>query len=1051
MSSGTLSKRRFRVVLACFFLSGVAGLIYQVAWTKSLGLVFGHTVYAIATVLAAFMAGLAAGGAYFGSRVRRHPSPLALYAKIELLIAATGALSLAGLSGVRMLYLATYHFAAESTPILVALRLLASSLVLFLPTFLMGGTLPILAGALTRGSSEVGPALGRLYCVNTAGGVAGALAAGFFLLPQIGLRWTIVSAVVLNLVAGALALAFAAKFTASEPVQSTSAAPTSEVAPPRYLLITFALVGATAMIYEVAWARLLATTLGSSTYAFSVMLATFLAGIAIGGQLFERWSARGGNITLGTYSTTQLLTGLGGVIFLLVFGQLASIMWTLIDATHRTFGGLVVAQLAICSLAILPTAVVFGFNFPVVTVLIAGRRDSEGSSSAGVGRACAANTIGAIAGSIAAGFWLVPLVGSFRLVAFTAAANLALAVFLLGRETPIRRYALAGVAALAAIAALAGYSNILYDPATANFGVIPNRSLFPDTWRLSEAVRMNDIVFAEDGLNASIAVIQGQNNLALLTNGKADASTNDTLTQLMLGHLGMVFHPAPKKVLIIGFGSGMTASAVARYPDVQQIDIIEIEPAMLHAAPHLAPLNRDVLRDPRVHVIVDDARNFLFATRNQYDLIISEPSNPWIAGVANLFTEEFYRQIRSRLGPGGMLVQWVQMYSMYPRDFKMILNTIAGNFPQVSVWQSTNSDVVLLAQSQSGFLSLDRMHRLWSQPLLRADYDRMGLASAEGLLGYSLLDDPDVRTLTTGADRNTDDLTRLEYRAPQAIFAGTAADNIKMLSRQRAHLLPQSVLVADQRHALVAAAQVVSRLNQPSLEAAYMEAIGGYAPSSESELLRGTWLLTNDKLDDARVAFGDARQLDPSSGEALLGLAEVARLQNDAATAQKFLDQSLAQNPHSVLALSSYVLLEKGLGDWKAALAWQQKRITAEKDAPADAYMQLAELLWRTGDVRGAADQYIAVLSSDPYNSEAHYYLGEILRRQRDWNNARVQLEIAVRYYPVESPQAYLSLADVYRNLGQTGLAAATIQSGQRIFPDNKVLAQSALAIAGSN
>ena len=639
-------RAKLYLVFLCFFLSGMAGLIYQVAWTKSLGLVFGHTVYAVATVLAAFMGGLAVGSAVLGRWGERQARPIAVYGWIEILIGITGVLSLPGLSAVRALYLFAYHNIADSTPLLVGLRLVASFLVLFLPTFLMGGTLPILIRGVTLNSAEMGARLSRLYWINTAGAVAGALLAGFILLPDIGLRRTILVAVALNIVAGILALNIGGARSAvtAEPDQKS---PTSgdSAAVPAFLLASFAFVGATAMSYEIAWSRLLSVTLGSSTYAFTLMLATFLAGIAIGSLLFERWAAGGREATAGTFGVTQTLTGMGGLLFLILFQQMPKILWALVTATHKTFGGLVLAQIAICALAMLPAAIVFGFNFPLVTMLIAKSVERDGSDSNAVGRAYAANTVGAIAGAIVVGFWLVPRLGSFRVAAITAAGNLLLAAYLATHRVPRRTLEVAGALALAILVAVAAWSGTLYDPATANFGMITNRSMYPKTLELDEVVALNDLVFSEDGLNASVAVVQGENFLALRINGKTDASSGDQITQLMLGHLGMSLHAAPKKVLIIGFGSGMTASAVANYPEVEQIDCVEIEPAVIRAASHLETLNHGVLRDPRVYIIVDDARSFLFTTPNQYDLIISEPSNPWIAGVATLFTNEFYGQV----------------------------------------------------------------------------------------------------------------------------------------------------------------------------------------------------------------------------------------------------------------------------------------------------------------------------------------------------------------------------------------------------------------------
>jgi spermidine synthase len=1029
------------VLLLCFFLSGSAGLIYQVAWTKALGLVFGHTVYAIATVLAAFMAGLAAGSAFLGRWGERHGKPIALYGWIELLIAVTGAVSLVGIDIVRSLYLSAYGAASGSMPFLIGLRFLASMVVLFIPTFLMGGTLPILTGGLSRTSAELGARLSRLYWVNTTGAVAGALAAGFFLLPAIGLRFTVLLAASLNVIAGVLALgssgpavAQAAPEPAVEVKKKTKETQAGTI--PKFLLFSFGLVGATAMAYEIAWSRLLSTTMGSSTYAFTVMLATFLAGIAIGSRLFEFWVGRGRTVTLKTFSTTQTLTGLAAILFLVLFERLPEILWALITATHRTFGGLVFAQFTVCALAMLPAAIVFGFNFPVVTVLFAQPTKSEGASSNAVGKACAANTVGAILGALAAGFWLVPQLGSFRLVAMTGAANLLLAAFLLLRQTPRQMPNLAINLALAIIIGVAGWFGELYDPATANFSVITNRALFPASLKLDEVVRMTDLLFSEDGLNASIAVTQSEDSLTLRTNGKVDASTDDRVTQLMLGHLGMVFHPNPRKVLIIGFGSGMTVSAVARYPEVQQIDCIEIEPAVLHAASFLAPLNRGVLGDPRLHMIVDDARNFLFTTREKYDLIISEPSNPWIAGVATLFTQEFYRQVRAHLAQGGLLVQWVQTYSIFPEDWKMVMGTLAREFPQVSVWSGDYGDAMLLAQSDPAPLSLDRIRRLWQDPALHEDFRGMGLFQPEGMIAMHLMDNAGVRRLTSGSSVNTDDLTRLEYHAPRAIFAGvTASENRQMLADQNPALLPDSIPVPDSQAALATSVETLLDLQEQLRAGVYLDALEKYVPTAGTYVLRGRWFVAASKFDAAKRSFESALQLDPKSLDANLGLAEVARLHHDFAQAESLLLSCLDRNPNSIPVLGSLAILERSRLKWTEAISWENKRIAADPAPPIEAQEFLGDLSFRAGDFTGAAHTYIDVLNRDPYFIYAHWVLGEILRRAQRWEESRSQLEVVIRYAPTRATDQYLSLADVYRKLGRARDAQATLDKGLRIFP----------------
>ncbi|HWQ03066.1 MAG TPA: fused MFS/spermidine synthase, partial [Candidatus Nitrosotenuis sp.] len=290
MTNASTFRLRIFGVFLCFFLSGAAGLIYQVAWGKALGQVFGNTVYAIATVLAVFMGGLALGSAYLGRISERVNNPVALYGWIEMIIAGAGALSLAGLALVRQIYFAAYQEFSGSMITLLALRFFGAAIVLLLPTFLMGGTLPILVQGLTLSSAELGRRVSRLYWVNTLGAVAGTFTAGFFLLPMLGLRQTVGVAVALNVLAGAISLLMARgmsrKVEGSAIAESAAPVESAPLVTPFHLLAGFALVGATAMAYEICWTRLLSTAVGSSTYAFTLMLGTFLAGIVLGSLLF---------------------------------------------------------------------------------------------------------------------------------------------------------------------------------------------------------------------------------------------------------------------------------------------------------------------------------------------------------------------------------------------------------------------------------------------------------------------------------------------------------------------------------------------------------------------------------------------------------------------------------------------------------------------------------------------------------------------------------------------------------------------------------------------
>ncbi len=1040
VSHSSACRATLYTILLCFFFSGAAGLVYQVAWGKALGLIFGHTVYAIATVLAAFMGGLALGSAWLGQWSERHAHPLLLYAWLELGIAATGALSLAGLAGVRSLYLASYHAVAGSAVALLALRFVAAAIVLLLPTFLMGGTLPVLVRALTRSSSELGARVSRLYWVNTAGAVAGTLAAGFFLLPAVGLRRTVAAAVALNVLAGAVALLLSrsASAAAATPGVATVPAPDASVAASKsgLLLASFAAVGATAMAYEISWTRLLATIVGSSTYAFTLMLATFLAGIVLGSALFEQWFARTHAVCFHTFAVTQTMTAVAAALFLVFFQQLPRVVPPLLRATQETFGGLVLAQFVTSALAMLPAAIVFGFNFPAVTLLIAAREETFRGRAASVGRAYAANTLGAIAGATASGFWLVPRLGSFRVVALAAAVNLLLAAMLELRSTP-RRFPLAAVdLALVAVVAAVVWSGAFYDQTLATFGTVLYWNHYEGRLTLPETAATTDIVFAADGLNASISVARTEDYLALRTNGKVDASNRDAVTQLLVGHLGAVFHAGPRRALVIGFGSGMTVSALARYPEVEHIDCVEIEPAVIRAAPYLEPLNRGVLRDPRLRMILDDARNFLLTTREKYDLIVSEPSNPWIAGVAALFTEEYYRAARARLAPGGVFVQWVQAYSLYPEDLRMVLATFVSQFPQVTMWHGDAPDLLLLAHSEWAPLRFDRFRALWANAALRADFESLGLRRPEGLIAFYLLGDAELRRLAVSSLRNTDDHTRLEYRAPRALLAKQLEQkNRELILDYQESELPPDWPRSRRAPALAAAAEAMLNLDEKEEADRFLNMLADDPPTAERELLRGRLELAHDRLPEAKAAFELALRLDRNSLEAAHGLAEVARRRGDAATAELLLRQILARNPNFVPALHDMMLIERDRKASPQAAHWQARRIAADSAAGPDEYCRLGEILVRMGELQRGERAFLTALEREPYSYAAHRNLGELYRQRKLWPQARAHLEFVVRYFPDVDPDTLVSLAEVYRAIGETAAAAAIVRKARRIFP----------------
>ena len=1033
------------VLLICFSLSGAAGLIYQVAWGNALGLIFGHTAYAVATVLAVFMGGLTAGSAWLGNWSEKSRRPVAAYGWLEIGVAATGAASLAGLHAVRALYLAAYPYLSGRSFWLLALRLAGAAVVLFVPTFLMGGTLPVLVRGLSRNSAELGRRLARLYWVNTAGAVAGAFGAGFLFLPTIGLQFTLAVAVALNIIAGALALRIGSsesaevEVPAATPLEMPDATPGL---PNRLLLICFAAVGATAMAYEIGWTRLLATQLGSSTYAFTLMLVTFLTGIVAGSALFERWSRRHSAGQM-TFAWTQSFIGATALGVLIFFARIPELLPAILRATNRSFQGLVLAQFSVSALVMLPTAVIFGFNFPAVISLIAGRQSS--STSAAVGRAYAWNTFGAIIGALASGFWLLPLLGAFHLLAAAAAINILLAAILSVAILPRRLVSLTVSLALLLLAAFIGFSHYFYDPAVAAFNPVLYSSLYNPALSLREDARMVNVPYFKEGLNSTIAVTQTDGFLSLRTNGKVDASNHDVATQLMLGHIGAIAHP-PRRVLVIGFGGGMTVSALARYPELERLDCVEIEPAVLGAAPLLTSLNRNVLQDPRVHIIFDDARNFLFTTHEKYDLIVSEPSNPWVAGVATLFTQEFYRAAQARLTPGGIFVQWVQAYSLFPDDLRMVLATFLSEFHDASLWHGDAPDLLIVGPTPPADAILNRARALWPNEHLQEDYKRLGMEEPAGIFGFFLLDDASLRNFSAGARINTDDLTLLEYRAPRALLVGQLEEeNRREILLAQKNILPRE-LTGDSRDVALAAAATTS-VNQQDMGGAerFLRALEGRPVTSQIAIARGRSALLHENFDQASHDFDAALALDLNSAEALWGRAEANRRAGNIDSAQPQLMRILQQDPKNLRALESLKQLATDTENWTEAAELARRIIAANPSAGADAYAQLAEMLLRAGKLQEAYDAMQACLARDPYNFQTHLSLAEMFRHDNKWTEARQQLEFVRRYFPDGDPEIYTLLYEVYNAIGDPRAAAEAVRFGLRIFPDDQDLQRMSL------
>lgn len=858
------------VVAVCFFLSGGSGLVFETLWTRKLSLVFGSTTLSVASVLTAFMGGLALGswllGRRLADRVRR---PILWYAVIEGLVGAWGLLVPVVVDHLyphlnRFLW---QHFEPGYFTFSF-LRFLFVLLLLLPPTALMGATLPLLARHFVTTDAElrrVGRRVGALYSLNTLGAILGTFAAGFLLLPTVGFRWTngIASATNLALCAAVLLVFVVLRARGSSPAAAGATAgaavepgrpavdeaagtggaaeeaPASSAAPApdeeEYVLgrraklaalVAFGVSGFASMNYQVAWNRVLAMVIGSSVYSFTIILLAFLVGIAGGSALASAALRRMRNplVWLGLVQLWIGLSSLAGYYLADDYPYLFAWLVDRIGAMDGTGGseGLVrLVGFGVAALAVLPATLGMGATLPLTVRVCATSRERVGRD---VGTVYAVNTIGAILGSFASAFVLVPGFSALARAwfgqgyglqltfAFSILLNLGLALTLFlaapdrrrGADRPAARIQAFRWAAVSLIPALVGLLTLLTVLRGWTWDI---DRLVAGSFRLAylqsvlSGERRGELLYLSDGISTTVTVQRWGSHLAMKNNGKVDASTGDDMpTQVMVAGLPLLLHPrGPEglRVAIVGFASGVTVGTALRFP-VARVDTVELEPATIESSWFFREVNllsyeggagdpralefRPLRRDPRLHVLSNDGRNFLASTPERYDVVISEPSNPWITGVANLFTLDHFVAARQALAPGAVFCQWVQLYEMSEGSVQSILRTFAAAFPHVRVFaaSSGSSDLILLGSLVPLPLRIDELRRRLAQADAAAALaeHRSKVTVADDVPAQLMFADrAEVLAFTAGATINTDDNAFIEFQAPRDLVRYATVDS----------------------------------------------------------------------------------------------------------------------------------------------------------------------------------------------------------------------------------------------------------------------------------
>lgn len=767
----------------CLLVSGAAGLVYQVVWMRYLALFLGNTAYGVIAVLVAFMGGLALGNAWLGHRADRVRRPLALYAWLEIGIGAYALVFPAYYELCRSVFIEVARgFDPGSVPLLV-LKFLFSLLTILLPTVLMGGTLPVLIKLVTRSLGELRERVSTLYFINSAGAVAGCFIADFWWIPDWGLPASVMGGACLNLLVGAIAL-----FVSSWMQEGKAEVPRAAVeAPPgdeetfnprelRLAILGIGLSGFVAMLYEVVWTRMLALVLGASTHAFSIMLITFISGIAVGAWIVGRWRTL--RRTLDAFAWAEL--ALAGTLFASMFfydllpyafARLAGVL----DRRPEVFPLYSLAQAAICFAVMFIPTVCLGMTLPLVSRIATAELARTGRS---VGTVFSVNTLGTVLGAAVTGLWIMPWLGLAGTLALGLSVNAAIGLVILGRhKASVRWGLLLGTPVATVVSVLLAQSWFQSDWQRGFTRALWRGMPLPNLQAFRALNAQTKLVYYRDGAGSTVSVeavdIEGRQHLTLRVNGKPDASTGiDTTTQLLSGHIPMLLHPQSQRVLVVGVGSGMTCGAVMRHPTVQHLDAVEISPEVVEAARLFGPHNDQVLEHSRVRLVREDAKTFLQMADTKYDVIISEPSNPWMAGVAGVFSFEYYLSCRNRLQPDGLMAQWVQVYETDDAALKVVLRTFSSVFPYLSVWVASSGDLILLGGTQPREVDWGAMRERFELPAVKSDLERIDILRLPVVLARQIISADNAPFIASEETPVHSDYTPvLESMAQRAFFA----------------------------------------------------------------------------------------------------------------------------------------------------------------------------------------------------------------------------------------------------------------------------------------
>ncbi len=739
------------LLLVLLLLSGACALIYQVLWLRLLSLTFGVTVHAASIVLGSFMGGLAVGSLLAGRWADRHPRPLMLFGLIELGIGLCALLSPFALDAVQSLFVAVAPRLPDSLVVGSAVRVTLAFAVLLVPTALMGATMPIVVKSSLTKLENLGTRVSLLYAANTTGAIVGTLVAGFYLIPQIGLSRAFLLAAGINTIVGLLSIAASRRITKAVPEPPTIVA--SPAASPvqrpynygaRVALAVAAVSGFASLALEVVWFRMLAIFHGPTSYTFTVVLATVLVGIAAGSALAApllRWRR------LDWVQVLAVIQLAGAALVLLSFQGIlnpdAAPQW--LEGVLTTLGvGFATPAVGMSLTVVLPTSIFFGVSFPIALKVWAGADGHYNDTGRRVGLFYSANVGGGILGSLAAGFVLLPLLGSHRSLLVLASCYLASAVALqivCARRRPL----ITGLATVGA-GVVVMLSSGVPDPLD-----IMQRRIYSG----------RPVIWQDEGMQTTVAVVGGVLNRVLYLDGRHQANDSEGMSFVhrRIGLLPVVLHPQPRRALVVGLGGGASPGAMSQFPGLS-VDVVELSEGVIAASEYFSHINFNILHNPSVRVRVDDGRNFLLRVRTPYDVITADAIIPRHAGANSLNSVEYFRLVRSALADQGVALHWNG--GANEAEYKLILRAFTTAFPHTTLWGDGS---LMVGTLEPLSVSRSRIEGLLSNPVTRDALKLMHVETVDHLVRMFKANTADIMAFLGEGAPLSDDRPLLEYFA----------------------------------------------------------------------------------------------------------------------------------------------------------------------------------------------------------------------------------------------------------------------------------------------